>query len=107
MILHIVLFNWKDDVTKEQVEKVNQVVAQLPAKIPSIRGLQWGSDLGFRSGNSSWGLMALFQDRAGWQAYQDHPAHKSLVSDYVAPIRVGGRQAIQIEVPDDWKIPAP
>lgn len=105
MILHIVMFNWKEDVSKEEVDRVNEAAAQLPEKIPSIKGLQCGSDLGFRTGNSSWGLMALFQDRAGWQAYQDHPAHKALVSDFVAPLRVGGRQAIQIEVPDDWKMP--
>lgn len=106
MILHIVFFNWKDDVSKEQIDKVNQAVADLRGAIPEVKGLVWGSDLGFRDGNANWGLMALFQDRAGWQAYQDHAAHKTLVSDYVAPIRVGGRQAIQIEVPEGWKMPS-
>lgn len=99
------MFQWKDDVTKEQVEKVNQAAAKLRDAIPDVKGLLWGSDLGFRTGNASWGLAALFQDHAGWLAYQEHPAHKILVSDFIAPIRVGGRQTIQIEVPDGWTMP--
>ena len=105
MVLHIVLFQWNEGVTEAQVDALNEAIAGLPAQIPELKDLQWGSDLGFREGNSSWALAALFEDQAAWHAYQVHPAHVAVVQNFALPI-TGRRTAIQIKAPESWvKIP--
>ncbi|MEQ1885497.1 MAG: Dabb family protein [Bryobacteraceae bacterium] len=98
MILHLVLFTWKEGTTAEQVDALNKAMAELPGQIPELKDLKWGSDLGFREGNASWALAATFEDQAGWQAYQVHPAHQAVVKNLALPI-TASRNAIQISLP--------
>lgn len=102
MLLHIVLFKWKEGTTKDQVAAVTAEMAKLPGLIPELKALQLGSDLKFRDGNADWALAALFEDQAGWQAYQVHPAHQAVVKNFAAPI-VASRDAIQMPAPAGWK----
>jgi len=105
MVLHIVLFKWKEGVTEAQVNALHRGMAGLTAQIPEVKDLQWGSDLGFREGNASWALAALFDDQAGWHAYQVHPAHVAVVQNMALPI-TASRTAIQMKAPESWtKIP--
>lgn len=102
MLLHIVLFKWKEGATKEQVDAVQAAMAKLIGTIPELKALQLGSDLHFREGNADWALAALFEDQAGWQAYQVHPAHLAVVQNLAAPI-LASRTAIQMPAPAGWK----
>jgi len=102
MLLHIVLFKWKEGTTKDQVAAVTAEMAKLPGLIPELKALHMGSDLGFRDGNADWALAALFEDQAGWHAYQVHPAHQAVVHNLAAPI-LASRNAIQMPAPADWK----
>jgi hypothetical protein len=97
VIQHIVLFRWKDGVSSAQLDALEQAVKKLPAQIPELKDLKWGPDLGFREGNADWGIAAIFEDHAGWHAYQVHAAHKALVSDIISPI-TASRTAIQFQI---------
>lgn len=102
MILHIVLFKWKEGVTKDQVDALDAAMAKLPTAIPELKALHWGSDLHYRDGNADWALAALFENQADWQAYQVHPAHQAVVQNFAAPI-LASRNAIQMPAPANWK----
>jgi len=102
MILHIVLFKWKDGVSEAQIRALDAAMAKLPAAIPQVKSLHWGSDVRFRDGNADWGLAALFEDQAGWQAYQVHPEHQAVVQNMVVPL-LASRTAIQMPAPAGWK----
>lgn len=102
MILHIVLFKWKEGTTKEQVDALEAAMAKLPAAIPGLKALQLGSDMKFRDGNADWALAALFENQEDWQAYQVHPAHQAVVKEHAAPI-LASRNAIQMPAPANWK----
>jgi hypothetical protein len=100
MILHIVLFHWKEGVTQAQIEALNQAMAELRKAVPEVKALHYGSDVGLRAtGNANWGLAALFADADGWRTYQEHPAHKALLADHILPI-MASRTPLQISVPD-------
>lgn len=100
MILHIVLFNWKEGVTEAQIDALNRAMAALRKAVPEVKALQFGTDVGLRAtGNAHWGLAALFADADGWRTYQEHPAHKALLSDHIVPI-MASRLPLQISVPD-------
>jgi hypothetical protein len=98
MLLHLVLFKWKEGTTKAQVEAVDKAMAELPGKIPELKDLKFGSDLGFREGNADWALAATFEDQAGWHAYQVHPAHQAVVQNLAVPI-MASRTAMQFPLP--------
>jgi len=102
MILHIVLFKWKEGVTKEQIAALDAAMAKLPAAIPQVKNLTWGSDVHFREGNADWALAGVFANQADWQAYQVHPEHQAIVQNLVSPI-LASRTAIQMPTPPDWK----
>ena len=102
MVLHIVLFKWKPGVTKAQIDALDAAMAKLSPAIPELKALHWGSDVRFREGNADWALAALFDDQAGWHAYQVHPEHQAIVRDIVGPI-LESRTAIQMPAPAGWR----
>ena len=102
MILHIVLFKWKEGTTKAQVDALEAAMSQLPAAIPGLKALQLGADMKFREGNADWALAALFENQEDWQAYQVHPAHQAVVKEHAGPI-MASRNAIQMPAPAGWK----
>jgi hypothetical protein len=103
MLLHIVLFKWKEGTTQAQVDAVQAAMATLPAQIPAVKAIYMGYDLKFRDGNADWALAAVFENQEDWQAYQIHPAHQAVVKDLAAPI-LAGRNAIQMPLPVNWKV---
>ena len=81
MLRHIVLFKFKDDATADQVKKVEDAFRELPKKIDTIQGFEWGT-------NNSPEMLAqgfthcfvvTFADEKGREAYLPHAAHKEFV----------------------------
>lgn len=78
---HVVLFKFKDDATKEQIQEIVSGFAALPKKIDGIADFEWGTN------NSPEGLaqgfthcfVVTFKDAKSRDAYLPHPAHKDFV----------------------------
>ncbi len=87
MVTHIVIFNWIDGTTTEQVEAFRQALNQLAGEFGDAAQIRHGPDLRFREGNGDYAIAATFPDRAGWDAYQADPRHKAFVRDFVAPLQ--------------------
>ena len=87
MVTHIVIFRWIAGVTSEQVDRFGQALDALSSELRDITRIQHGPDLRFRDGNGDYAIIATFNDRAGWDAYQAHPTHKTFVRDFVAPMQ--------------------
>jgi hypothetical protein len=78
MLRHVVLFKFKDDADKADVQKVIDAFAQLPKKIDAIVDFEWGTDVGAE--NLAQGFthcfLVTFRDTAGRDKYLPHPAHE-------------------------------
>ncbi len=80
--VHAVYFYLKKDGPKDEVEKLIQDSHTLLGKIPSVRGL-WAGRPADKAKSTpkvavtdyTVGLLVLFEDYAGLQAYLDHPLH--------------------------------
>ena len=95
---HVVLFKFKDTLSKEQVAEVVEAFKALPGKIDTIRGFEWGTDVSveMKSQGFTHCFVVSFADAKGRDEYLPHPAHsefvklagpridKVLVFDYVA-----------------------
>jgi len=78
---HVVLFKFKDDATKEQVQEIVTAFGQLPKKIEGITAYEWGTNVSpeMRSEGFTHCFVVTFKDAKARDAYLPHAAHKALV----------------------------
>lgn len=98
MIRHVVVFEWKEDTSADQIDAVIRALAGLPAVIPQIVEYRFGTDLGLADGNAQFAVVADFDDQDGYEAYRDDPTHRSIIAEVIAPI-ISTRSAVQHEIP--------
>lgn len=81
LLRHIVLFKFKDDVTKEQVQEVVDAFSALPEKIDTIVAFECGTDVSVegKAAGFTHGFVVSFRDEAGRAAYLPHAAHQEFV----------------------------
>ena len=79
---HVVMFQFKEGTTAQQVKAIEDKFRSLPARIPEIKAFEWGTVVGDRGKNA--GLthcfFVTFDDAAGRKVYLPHPAHKEFVT---------------------------
>ena len=95
MVTHIVIFTWLAGTTAKQVSNLRVALDRLADDMADLASIRHGPDLGFRETNGDYALVATFQDKAAWDAYQAHPKHHAFVADMVMPLQAS-RIAIQI-----------
>lgn len=74
MITHIVLFKLKEP-TPENIATAVSRLASLTDAIPTVRSLAVGQDVVRSPRSYDVGLIVKFDDMAGLDVYQPHPAH--------------------------------
>lgn len=78
---HIVMFQFKETSTPEQVKGVVDAFAALPSKIDSITGFERGTNNSPEKLNDGFThcFTVTFDSEEGRAAYLPHPAHKAFV----------------------------
>lgn len=81
LLRHVVLFKFKEDVTKTQVQEVVDAFAALPGKIPEIEAFEHGTDVSVenKADGFTHGFLVSFRDEKGREIYLPHPAHQEFV----------------------------
>ncbi|MBT3200312.1 MAG: Dabb family protein [Phycisphaerales bacterium] len=84
---HVVMFQFKDDATAEQIAAVEAKFRSLPARIPEIKAFECGKLTPGRGANADLThcFLVTFDDAAGRLVYLPHPAHKEFV-ELVGPV---------------------
>ena len=60
MIIHAVIFTWRDGVTTDDVDAVTAALDDMRASVTGLVPLDHGPDLALRPGNGSYLLVATF-----------------------------------------------
>ncbi|MGE0352117.1 MAG: Dabb family protein [Gemmatimonadales bacterium] len=89
MILHLVLFRLKPDTPPARLAEVERAILAMKERIPEIRDIKWGPNLGPSAGEYTHIAVVTCDDMAAVQRYLDHPVHKETVQRYIHPIREG------------------
>jgi len=81
VLRHVVLFKFKPEVTKAQVQEVVDAFAALPKKIDTIAGFEWGTDVSveMKSEGFTHCFVVSFKDGKDRDAYIPHAAHQEFV----------------------------
>ncbi|HVX63182.1 MAG TPA: GDSL-type esterase/lipase family protein [Pirellulales bacterium] len=81
VLRHVVLFKFKDEVSKEQVQEVVDAFSALPEKIDAIVDYECGTDVSVegKAEGFTHGFVVTFKDESGREVYLPHPAHQEFV----------------------------
>jgi len=80
MVVHIVMFRFKDKNKVENIEKIKSMLESLPEKIESLKSMEVGVDFLHSERSMDLVLTSTFDDRDGLESYRVHPAHQEVVS---------------------------
>lgn len=80
MLVHIVMFQFKEENKEENLAKVKAMLEALPSKIETLRSMEVGIDVSKSERSFDMVLVSAFDDQAGLDAYAPHPAHQEVVS---------------------------
>jgi len=75
MLTHIVIWKYNSDVEPEVREEHVRMLGALASLVPGIETLSVGFDVLKLPRSFDSGLVAVFRDRAGLDAYTVHPEH--------------------------------
>jgi hypothetical protein len=82
VLKHLVLYRFKEDLSRAQLQEVIDTFAGLASKVETIVALEHGANVS-KEGKSeglTYGFCVTFKDEAGLATYLKHPAHEHYVS---------------------------
>jgi len=75
MIQHIMLWNYRDEVSAGERRRIEGELVRLPERVPALRRVEWGPVVGGRNQSFSHCFVMYFDDMDGLQEYVTHPDH--------------------------------
>ena len=80
---HVVLFKFKAEATKAQIEHIEKEFGKLPKKINTITGYEWGTNVSKENHDQGFThcFIVSFKDKAGLDVYTPHAAHQAFVKE--------------------------
>ncbi len=85
MFRHVVLMEFDPTAPAGHLDAVTARLRELPEQLPSLRSYVIGQDLGLAAGNAHLAVIAEFDDIDGYIEYRDHPSHRRIVDEMIAP----------------------
>ncbi|MDP3301613.1 MAG: Dabb family protein [Sulfuricurvum sp.] len=80
MLVHIVMFAFKEENKEANLVQVKAMLEGLPSKIESLKRMEVGIDISKSERSFDLVLTSTFEDQAGLSAYAIHPAHLEIVN---------------------------
>jgi len=80
MIVHIVMFDFKDENKKEVIAKAKTMLEALVEKIEPLLSMEVGTDFNGSERAMDLSLISTFETKEGLSTYATHPAHLEVVA---------------------------
>ena len=80
MIVHIVMFEFKEENRAENLTKTKEMLENLLEKIPPLLSMEVGLDFVQSERSFDLVLTSTFEDEEGLSMYATHPSHLEVVS---------------------------
>lgn len=79
MLVHIVMFQFKEENKAENLARVKAMLEVLPTQIDTLKSMEVGIDISHSERSFDLSLISVFDDQAGLDVYVPHPAHQEVV----------------------------
>ncbi len=80
MIVHIVMFTFKDENRAQNIEKTKEMLVALVEKIDPLKSMEVGIDFNGSDRAMDLSLISMFDTKEGLKEYAVHPAHLEVVA---------------------------
>ncbi|MGZ5209092.1 MAG: Dabb family protein [Sulfuricurvum sp.] len=80
MLVHIVMFEFKEENKEANLIWVKEMLKALPSKIESLKSMEVGIDMSRSERSFDMVLVSKFDDQTGLSEYAIHPAHLEVVN---------------------------
>lgn len=80
MLVHIVMFVFKEENKEANLARVKTMLEALPSQIETLQSMEVGIDISKSERSFDLVLTSTFVDQAGLSAYAIHPAHLEVVA---------------------------
>ncbi|MGD9969391.1 MAG: Dabb family protein [Sulfuricurvum sp.] len=80
MLVHIVMFQFKEENKEANMVKVKEMLEALPSKIDTLRSMEVGIDVSRSERSFDLALISTFDDQSALDIYAPHPAHQEVVA---------------------------
>jgi hypothetical protein len=86
LLRHVVLLKFKDASSPADIKKVENAFRELPSKIKTVRGFEWGTNNSPENINQGFThcFFVTFKTEKDREEYLPHPAHKAFI-DVLTP----------------------
>lgn len=95
-IQHILQWSYRDDVSAEERARLEAELVGLPARVPSLRHLEWGPVVGGRNQSFSHCFVMYFDNPEGLAEYATHPDHVRFAGPF--------KEACAVQVVTDFEV---
>ena len=79
MVKHIVMFDFKNENKKENLEKAKMMLEALVGTVPSLKSMEVGINFCGEERAMDLSLYSEFDDQEGLELYANHPEHLEVV----------------------------
>lgn len=79
MLVHIVMFQFKEENKEGNLVQVKEMLEALPEKIETLKSMEVGIDISRSERSFDMVLVSMFDDQEGLDVYAPHPAHQEVV----------------------------
>jgi hypothetical protein len=80
MLVHIVMFQFKDENKDSNMARVKTMLEGLPSQIQTLKSMEVGIDISCSERSFDMVLTSTFDDQEGLNVYAPHSAHQEVVS---------------------------
>jgi len=80
MIVHIVMFDFKEEQKQEHIARTKEMLEALVAKIEPLLSMEVGVDFNGSERAMDLSLISTFETKEGLKEYATHPAHLEVVA---------------------------
>jgi hypothetical protein len=80
MLKHVVFIKFKEGITDTEIATLEKALGGLPAKIPEIKGFQFGRDIVRSERSYDFSLVSDFDNLEAMKRYQLHPDHVPVIA---------------------------
>ncbi|SFV56248.1 Stress responsive alpha-beta barrel domain protein Dabb [hydrothermal vent metagenome] len=85
MVVHIVMFKFKDENREKNIEIVSEMLNGLLSSVPTLKSMEVGQNFTDSDRAMDLSIITTFDDRDGLKAYATHPEHLKVV-EYIRQV---------------------
>lgn len=90
MVVHIVMFQFKEEGRKQNINTAKGMLDSLPGFVPTLRSMETGINFSPEERAMDLSIITIFDDKAGLEAYAVHPEHLKVV-EFIKSVAVASK----------------